>query len=157
NTRGGNNKRSNTKTSSQNGGSTNNQKSGSKFGSNKSYKPIKKDDKTFKNKESKPVANPKVGANDDHIRLTEYTCNSGVCARSDADLYIQSGNVTVNGQVVTEMGYKVKPTDKVVFDGVLLNPEKKVYVLLNKPKGFSTAEDENVSSAYDLVRNASTS
>ena len=55
------------------------------------------------------------------------------------------------------MGYKVKPGDKVVFDGVLLNPEKKVYVLLNKPKGFSTADDENVSSAYDLVRNASTS
>lgn len=157
NTRGGNNNKSNKKTSFQKGGSTNNQKSGSKFGSNKSYKPFKKEVKPFKNKESKPVANPKVGAKDEHIRLNKYISNSGVCSRRDADLYIQSGNVTVNGQVVTEMGYKVKPTDKVVFDGVLLNPEKKVYVLLNKPKGFSTAEDENVSSAYDLVRNASTS
>lgn len=157
NTRGGNNNKSNKKTSFQKGGSTNNQKSGSKFGSNKNYKPFKKEDKPFKNKESKPVAHPKVGAKDEHIRLNKYISNSGVCSRRDADLYIQSGNVTVNGQVVTEMGYKVKPTDKVVFDGVLLNPEKKVYVLLNKPKGFSTAEDENVSSAYDLVRNASTS
>ncbi|RRJ91615.1 rRNA pseudouridine synthase [Paenimyroides tangerinum] len=91
----------------------------------------------------------------DDIRLNKYIANSGVCSRRDADLYIQSGNVTVNGQVVTEMGHQVKPTDKVVFDGITLNPEKKVYVLLNKPKGFSTSEDDNVSSAYDLVRNAS--
>ena len=61
---------------------------------------------------------PKVGAKDEHIRLNKYISNSGVCSRRDADLYIQSGNVTVNGQLVTEMGYKVKPTDKVVFDGV---------------------------------------
>ncbi|HUH25822.1 MAG TPA: pseudouridine synthase, partial [Flavobacterium sp.] len=52
-------------------------------------------------------------------------------------------------------GYKVKPGDKVIFDGVLVNPEKKVYVLLNKPKGFSTSDDENVTSASDLVRSAS--
>src|SRR5690554_4535555 len=157
NTRGGNNNKSNKKTSFQKGGSTNNQKSGSKFGSNKSYKPFKKEDKPFKNKESKPVANPKVGAKDEHIRLNKYIANSGVCSRRDADLYIQSGNVTVNGEVVTEMGYKVKPTDKVVFDGVLLNPEKKVYVLLNKPKGFGASDDEKLANAYDLVRNASTS
>src|SRR5690606_10430725 len=120
-------------------------------------KPFKKDDKTFK-KWDKPAKTEKPAAvKDDTIRLNKYISNSGVCSRRDADLYIQSGNVTVNGEVVTEMGYKVKPNDKVVFDGVLLNPEKKVYVLLNKPKGFSTADDENVSSAYDLVRNASTS
>ena len=94
---------------------------------------------------------------DDSMRLNKYIANSGVCSRRDADLYIQSGNVTVNGEVVIEMGYKVKPKDKVVFDGVLLNPEKKVYVLLNKPKGFAASEDEELSNAYELVRNASTS
>ena|SRR5690554_2033888 len=96
-------------------------------------------------------------ADDGTIRLNKYIANSGVCSRRDADLYIQSGNVTVNGKVVTEMGYRVMPKDKVVFDGVLLNPEKKVYVLLNKPKGFSTSDDERISNASDLVRNASTS
>lgn len=94
---------------------------------------------------------------DGTIRLNKYIANSGVCSRRDADLYIQSGNVTVNGKVVVEMGFKVKPNDKVVFDGVLLNPEKKVYVLLNKPKGFSTSDDDRVSNAYELVKNASTS
>src|SRR5690606_758869 len=123
-------------------------------------KPFKKDDKPFKKwtNEKPATSSPKPAAlKSDDIRLNKYVSNSGVCSRRDADLYIQSGNVTVNGEVITEMGYKVKPGDKVVFDGVLLNPEKKVYVLLNKPKGFSTADDENVSSAYDLVRNASTS
>lgn len=160
NTQGGNNGNKNNKKSSfskkgsydksKQGGSA----SGSKFG-----KPFKKDDKPFKkwtnDKPSKALKTTTV--KDDTIRLNKYVSNSGVCSRRDADLYIQSGNVTVNGEVITEMGYKVKPTDKVVFDGVLLNPEKKVYVLLNKPKGFSTSDDENVSSVYDLVRNASTS
>jgi 23S rRNA pseudouridine2605 synthase len=65
-----------------------------------------------------------------------------VCSRRDADIYIQSGNVKVNGVPVTEMGYLVKLTDVVNFDGVTITPEKKVYILLNKPKGFTTAEDE---------------
>ncbi len=93
------------------------------------------------------------------LRLNKYISNSGVCSRRDADIYIQSGNVKVNGVVVTEMGHKVKLTDDVVFDGVKLNPEKKEYILLNKPKGFSTAgEDElNVPSVLDLVKSATKS
>lgn len=159
NTRGGNNgNKNNRKPSFSKGGSNDRNRSGAKSTNSKFSKPFKKDDKPFKKWEDKPSksAKPAVLKSED-IRLNKYIANSGVCSRRDADLYIQSGNVTVNGVVVTEMGYKVKPNDKVVFDGVLLNPEKKVYVLLNKPKGFSTSDDENVSSAYDLVRNASTS
>src|SRR5690606_12031501 len=158
NTRGGNNgNRNNRKPSFSKGGSYDKNKQDGKSSASKYNKPFKKDDKPFK-KWDKPAKTEKPAAvKDDTIRLNKYISNSGVCSRRDADLYIQSGNVTVNGEVVTEMGYKVKPNDKVVFDGALLNPEKKGYVLLNKPKGFSTADDENVSSAYDLVRNASTS
>jgi len=85
---------------------------------------------------------PKRQKEKDEIRLNKYIANSGVCSRRDADIYIQSGNVKVNGVPVTEMGYLVKLTDVVNFDGVTITPEKKVYILLNKPKGFTTAEDE---------------
>jgi 23S rRNA pseudouridine2605 synthase len=78
----------------------------------------------------------------DEIRLNKYISNSGTCSRRDADIYIQSGNVKVNGIPVTEMGYMVKPGDVVNFDGIVLTPEKKVYILLNKPKNFTTALDE---------------
>ncbi len=74
----------------------------------------------------------------DLIRLNRYVANSGVCSRREADIYISAGNVTVNGKPITEMGYKVKLTDEVKFDGRLLNPTKKEYVLLNKPKDFVT-------------------
>jgi len=74
----------------------------------------------------------------DLIRLNKYVANSGVCSRRDADIYIAAGNITVNGKPITEMGYKVKLTDEVKFDGRLLNPIKKEYVLLNKPKDFTT-------------------
>ena len=72
--------------------------------------------------------------------MNRYISNSGVCSRRDADIYIQSGNVKVNGEVVTEMGYKVKLTDVVQFDGVNITPEKKEYILLNKPKTFLQQE-----------------
>lgn len=105
-------------------------------------------------KKENPVA--KVAKNKDDIRLNKYISNSGVCSRRDADIYIQSGNVRVNGEVVTEMGYQVKPGDVVNFDGTLLTPEKKEYILLNKPKGFTTSKDEDVNSnnVLDLVRGA---
>jgi len=80
----------------------------------------------------------KQPSNPDLIRLNKYVANSGVCSRRDADIYISAGNITVNGKAVTEMGYKVRKTDEVKFDGRLLNPEKKEYVLLNKPKDFAT-------------------
>lgn len=92
----------------------------------------------------------------DEIRLNKYVSNSGVCSRRDADIYIQSGNVKVNGVVITEMGYKVKPGDVVNFDGSLITPEKKEYLLLNKPKGFTTSKEEDMNSnnVLDLIRSA---
>lgn len=108
----------------------------------------------------KEVAESKVDKNikDPYapIRLNKYIANSGVCSRRDADIYIESGNVTVNGKIVTEMGYKVTRTDTVVFDGRTINPEPKSYVLLNKPKGFYVSGNKEKSnrSVSDLVSNA---
>lgn len=93
----------------------------------------------------------------DTIRLNKYIANSGICSRREADELIQQGLVEVNGKVVTEMGYQVKTTDKVSFDGQNLTPEKPVYVLLNKPKGYiSTTKDEKArKTVMDLTANAS--
>ena len=90
----------------------------------------------------------------DDIRLNKYISNSGVCSRRDADIYIQSGNVKVNGEVITEMGYKVKPGDVVNFDGTILTPERKEYLLLNKPKNFTTSNEEDADhrNVLELVR-----
>jgi 23S rRNA pseudouridine2605 synthase len=94
----------------------------------------------------------------DEIRLNKYISNSGACSRRDADIYIQSGNVKVNGVPVTEMGYLVKLNDVVNFDGVTLTPEKKEYILLNKPKNFTTALDEGQEyrNVLELVRGSTT-
>ena len=92
--------------------------------------------------EKKPNQAPKRPKVKDEIRLNKYISNSGACSRRDADIYIKSGNVKVNGIAVTEMGYMVKPTDVINFDGATLTPEKKEYILLNKPKNFTTSLDE---------------
>lgn len=95
--------------------------------------------------------------NDDGlIRLNKYLAHSGVCSRREADKYIQAGVVTVNGQVVTELGVKVTSTDKVQFEGQTLHREKLVYVLLNKPKGFITSMDDpyDRKTVMNLVENA---
>ena len=109
-------------------------------------------------KAKKPNQAPKQPKTKDEIRLNKYISNSGVCSRRDADIYIQSGNVKVNGIPVTEMGYMVKPGDEVNFDGVKLTPEKKVYILLNKPKNFTTALDEGQEyrNVLELVKGSTT-
>lgn len=93
----------------------------------------------------------------DTIRLNKYIANSGICSRREADELITQGLVEVNGKVVTEMGYQVQKTDKVVFDGQSITPEKPVYVLLNKPKGYisTTKDDKARKTVMDLVANAS--
>lgn len=93
----------------------------------------------------------------DTIRLNKYIANSGICSRREADELITQGLVEVNGKVVTELGYQVQKTDRVVFDGQGITPEKPVYVLLNKPKGYiSTTKDEKMrKTVLDLVANAS--
>jgi 23S rRNA pseudouridine2605 synthase len=108
--------------------------------------------------EKKPNQAPKRKKAKDEIRLNKYISNSGVCSRRDADIYIQSGNVKVNGVPVIEMGYLVKPGDVVNFDGNVLTPEKKEYILLNKPKNFTTALDEGQEyrNVLELVKGSTT-
>lgn len=78
----------------------------------------------------------------EEVRLNKYLANAGICSRREADTLIEMGIVTVNGKVVTELGFKVKPTDKIQYDGETINAETKRYVLLNKPKGFLTTMDD---------------
>ena len=113
-------------------------------------------DSTASKKTAKPVNNIPKPLKSDDIRLNKYISNSGVCSRRDADIYIQSGNVKVNGEVITEMGYKVKPGDVVNFDGATLTPERKEYILLNKPKNFTTSNEDNddYRNVLELVRSA---
>jgi 23S rRNA pseudouridine2605 synthase len=89
--------------------------------------------------------------------LNKYIANSGVCSRREADTYIEHGSVEVNGNLVTEMGYKVQPDDIVRFDGTSITPEQKKYVLLNKPKNYITTMDDERGrkTVMELVANAS--
>lgn len=89
------------------------------------------------------------------IRLNKYIANSGVCSRREADMYIATGQVSVNGKVIDQMGYKVQPGDEVKFDGARIQPDPNTYVLLNKPKGFATTtSNEKGNTVMDLVANS---
>ena len=89
------------------------------------------------------------------IRLNKFLANAGVCSRREADQFIQAGVVSVNGQVVTELGTKVQRTDEVHFHDQLVSIEKKVYVILNKPKDYVTTSDDpqQRKTVMDLVKN----
>ena len=90
------------------------------------------------------------------VRLNKFLANAGVCSRREADEFIQAGVVTVNGQVVTELGTKILRTDDVRFHDQPVTAEKKVYVLLNKPKDYVTTSDDpqQRKTVMDLVKNA---
>ena len=92
------------------------------------------------------------------MRLNRFLAQSGLCSRREADDYIQAGLVTVNGVIVSELGTKVKPTDDVRFNDERIQGEKKVYLVLNKPKGYVTSmEDPHADkTVMDLVKNACT-
>lgn len=119
------------------------------FGSNKKFgnKPFRKRFSAKKTEEE-----PK----DTRLRLNKFIAKSGLCSRREADEHIKNGMVEVNGKMVTEMGYKVEPTDEVRFDGKILIPEDKIYILLNKPKGFitTTNDERDRKTVMDLVKNA---
>lgn len=122
---------------------------------------VKRGRKSYENKLdrlSKPKPNAvKVSAPDSYdIRLNKYIANSGICSRREADQLITEGTIKVNGVVVTELGYKVKPEDSVKYNNKVLKPEKFAYVLLNKPKDFiTTMDDENErKTVMQLVANA---
>jgi 23S rRNA pseudouridine2605 synthase len=90
------------------------------------------------------------------VRLNKFIANSGVCARREADELIRMGYILVNGKKVTELGTKVKSTDTVTYKGKDLTPGKKVYILLNKPKGYvTTVKDPHAEfTVLDLVKDA---
>ncbi|MEJ8757579.1 pseudouridine synthase [Pontibacter sp. H259] len=94
---------------------------------------------------------------DGTIRLNRYIANAGICSRREADTLIESGEIKVNGEVITEMGFKVRPEDTVQYGKKILNREKLVYVLLNKPKDFLTTTDdpEGRKTVMSLVEKAS--
>ena len=123
---------------------------GRQSGSNSGFQGKKK--KEYKKIKATPQADPADG-----IRLNKYISNSGVSSRREADKYIASGNVTINGKVITEMGFKVMPGDEVRFDGTSISPEEKKYILLNKPKNYITTMDDERGrkTVMDLIVNAS--
>ncbi|ADQ19017.1 RNA-binding S4 domain protein [Leadbetterella byssophila DSM 17132] len=136
-------------------------KKGEPFEYGKNLKPQKRPDyseenliKNLPEKQKKKVAEKVVPS--DLIRLNRYIANSGICSRREADDLIESGQITVNGKTITEMGYQVKKTDVVKYGRKILNPEKLVYVLLNKPKDFiTTTEDpEGRRTVMELVAKA---
>lgn len=94
----------------------------------------------FKDKQKK--GDPLPTFNEDAIRLNKYLSNAGICSRREADVLIATGVVSVNGEIVTELGYKIGPTDVIKYDGETIRTEVKRYVLLNKPKGFITTSDD---------------
>ena len=111
---------------------------------------------SFRKDFKKPLTTPKkvdVGG----IRLNKFISNSGICSRREADTYIEHGSVEVNGNLVTEMGYKVQADDIVRFDGTSITPEQKKYILLNKPKNYITTMDDERGrkTVMELVANAS--
>ncbi len=93
---------------------------------------------------------------DSEMRLNKYMSNAGICSRREADEKIQAGAVTVNGKVVTELGTKIRPADVVEYEGKVVVPERKCYVLLNKPKDCVTTSDDpgGRTTVLDIVKNA---
>ena len=111
-------------------------------------------------KKPAPASYPKYApdAISGEIRLNRFIAQSGICSRREADDYILAGVVTVNGKVVTELGTKVLPTDEVRFNDQRLQGEKKVYLVLNKPKGYVTSLDDPHAgkTVMELVKGACT-
>ena len=123
------------------------------FGDKKAFgdkkRSFKRDDERPRNY---PKFNPERQTGD--IRLNRFLAQSGICSRREADDFITAGLVTVNGEIVTELGTKVKPTDEVKFNDERIQGEKKVYLVLNKPKGYVTSlEDPHAEKVVmDLVK-----
>ena len=100
--------------------------------------------KTYKSdRPTSSASKAPTAANDGLIRLNRYIANSGICSRRKADELIEAGVIAVNGEVVSELGFKVDPgKDQIRYNGELLKREKRVYVLLNKPKDYITTTDD---------------
>jgi 23S rRNA pseudouridine2605 synthase len=110
----------------------------------------------FNKKNITPKSSDSTPKQTEDKRLNKYLSNAGICSRREADELIAQGEVKVNGKVVTEMGFKVKPNDKVTYKGQVLTGEKFKYILLNKPKDFITtmSDEKDRKTVMDLVKNA---
>lgn len=122
-------------------------KNGNKFNSKPNAKP---NAKTYKKRPTEPKPEPVISS---IVRLNKFISNSGVCSRRAADDYIAAGLVTVNGVVVTKFGTRVHIDDDIRFNGERLKGEKKVYVLMNKPKDFvtTTSDPHAEKNVLDLI------
>lgn len=99
---------------------------------------------------------PKTGHENEMIRLNKYIASTGVCSRREADEFIRAGLISVNDKLVTELGVKISPSDKVKYNGETLREEKKVYILMNKPKDYiTTVEDPHAKrTVLELLKGA---
>jgi 23S rRNA pseudouridine2605 synthase len=140
---------------------------GERTNSDRPYQPRdKKPNKPFVKKSREGVMDPgmkptfypsyTVANSDKEIRLNRFIAMSGQCSRREADEFIQAGDVMVNGEVVTAMGTKISPTDTITFKGKQISSEKKVYIVMNKPKGYVTSIDDPHAekTVMDIVKNA---
>ncbi|HOU47376.1 MAG TPA: pseudouridine synthase [Chitinophagales bacterium] len=126
----------------------------SNFQKNKKSSAPKSDPFAYKIEQTvKNFVAPKEEPISEETRLNKYISNAGVCSRRQADEYIKAGYVTVNDDIVLEMGYKVKPKDVVKFKNKKVQGERKVYVLMNKPKGYLTtvSDDRERKTVMELV------
>ncbi len=120
---------------------------------------FKRGERTFQKRDERPRSYPKYAPKQiGEMRLNRFLAQSGLCSRREADEFIQAGVVSVNGQIVTELGTKVRSTDEVKFNDERVQGEKKVYLVLNKPKGYVTSlEDPHADkTVMELVKNACT-
>lgn len=129
------------------------------YGEKKPYEPkLSKSEKTVaKSKKAGPKkTSDQPNVSEDAIRLNRYVANAGICSRREADVLIATGVVSVNGKIITEMGYKVNPGDVVTYGGVPIKNETKKYLLLNKPKDYITTMDdpEERRTVMELVKKA---
>ncbi len=145
--------------------------------SEKSKKHIKKADNTFDKRKkasankttgpynktnrpkptsSKPPVKAQKESKQEGVRLNKYIANGGICSRREADTFIATGVVSINGKIVTELGVRVLPGDEVRFNNERIKPEQKVYILLNKPKDYVTTLDdpEGRRTVMDLIKGA---
>jgi 23S rRNA pseudouridine2605 synthase len=113
-------------------------------------------EKDKRRKTDKPRKTHPIKSGEELTRLNKYIANAGVCSRREADNLITAGAIRVNGKVVTELGTKISRKDKVQYGDELIRPEKNVYVLLNKPKGYITTVDDpyHRNTVMTLIRGA---
>ncbi len=127
-----------------------------KFRNNNAKPPYKKFSKPKKDSETQDAPIKREFNDAGEMRLNRYLAHAGICSRRQADDYIKAGLVTVNGAVITEMGVKIKRGDDIRYNGERLATEKKVYILLNKPKDYVTSTDDELGrkTVMDIIGDA---